>query len=174
MQGVYVVEPECIHDERGFFARTFCQREFLEHHLNPSCIQCNISYNLKKGTLRGMHFQLPPYGETKLVRCIKGTIYDVVIDLRPDSPTYKQWFSIQLTAANRKMLYIPDGCAHGFQTLEDHTEVLYQMSSIYVPHAARGVRWDDPHFQIKWPLQVEVISHRDAQYPHFSEDDLKS
>lgn len=170
LKGVVIIQPELLSDQRGFFARAFCQKEFSEQNLNPTLVQCNISFNLKKGTLRGMHFQAAPHGETKLVRCTMGSIYDVVIDLRPDSPTYKQWFSIQLSAAGRNMLYIPEGVAHGFQTLEDHSEVFYQMSSEYVASAARGLRWNDPSFNIIWPLPVEVISPKDAEYPMFSDD----
>lgn len=167
LRGAYTIEPEFKEDERGFFARTWCQREFREHGLNASLVQCNISFNRKMGTLRGMHFQRPPYGEAKLVRCTMGAIYDVIIDLRPDSLTFKKWFATELTAENRKMLYIPEGFAHGFITLTDNTEVFYQMSQFYHPEYADGVRWNDPAFNITWPIDVTVISDRDNSYPDF-------
>lgn len=169
LSGAYIIEPEFMEDERGFFARTWCQREFREHRLNTSLVQCNISFNKKKGTLRGMHFQRPPYEEAKLVRCTMGAIYDVIIDLRPDSPTFKKWFAAELTAENRKMLYIPEGFAHGFITLTDNTEVFYQMSQFYYPQYASGVRWNDPAFNIIWPIDVAVISDRDRNFPDFME-----
>ena len=169
LPGVFEIhlEPNC--DERGFFARTWCEREFKSHGLNPAVVQCNISFNVKKGTLRGVHFQAAPYGEAKVVRCTSGAIYDVVLDLRPVSPTFKKWIGFTLTAANRRMLYIPEGCAHGFLTLEDNTEVFYQMSEFYHPESARGVRWNDSAFQIAWPEKVEVISERDRTYPDFDQ-----
>lgn len=169
LSGAYIIEPEFKEDERGFFARTWCQREFREHGLNTSLVQCNISFNKKKGTLRGMHFQKPPYEEAKLVRCTMGAIYDVIIDLRPDSSTFKKWFATELTAENRKMLYIPEGFAHGFITLTDNTEVFYQMSQFYYPEYAIGVRWNDPSFNIIWPIDVAVISDRDRNYPDFND-----
>src|SRR5688500_11400400 len=135
LKGAYIIEPEKLEDERGFFARTWCAREFEEHGLNPRLAQCNISYNHKKGTLRGMHFQAKPYEEAKLVRCTIGAIYDVIIDLRPQSPTYTQWTAVELTADNHRMLYVPEGFAHGFQTLMDQTEVFYQMSNLYNPQS---------------------------------------
>ena len=155
-------------DERGFFARTWCQKEFEMHGLNPNVVQCNISFNRQKGTLRGMHYQTKPCREAKLVRCTRGAIYDVAIDLRKDSSSYKKWISVELTSEKRNMLYIPEGCAHGFLTLEHDTEVFYQMSEFYLPDAGRGVRWNDPEFQISWPGTVEVISERDQTYPDFS------
>jgi len=154
-------------DERGFFARTWCQREFESNKLNPKLVQCSISFSSRKGTLRGIHYQLPPYAETKLVRCTRGAIYDVVVDLRPDSPTYREWIAVTLTATNRHMVYVPEGCGHGFLTLEYETEVCYQMSEFYNAESARGVRWNDPAFQIAWPAKVEVISERDQTYPNF-------
>ena len=166
LKGAFVLEPERQEDERGFFARTFCQKEFEAHGLNPRLVQCNISFNKKKGTLRGMHYQAAPYEEAKLVRCTMGAIYDVIIDLRPQSPTYKQWIAEELSAENRKMLYIPGGFAHGFQTLEDNTEVFYQMSGYYAPEHATGVRWDDPTFGIKWPPERErLILLKDQDHP---------
>jgi dTDP-4-dehydrorhamnose 3,5-epimerase len=167
LKGAYIIEPEPIEDERGFFARSWCQQEFEAHGLNPNLVQCNISFNKKKGTLRGMHYQVTPHEEAKLVRCTKGAIYDVIIDLRPDSPTFKQWIAVELTAKNYKMLYIPEGFAHGFQSLEDNTEVFYQMSDFYHPQCARGVRWNDPVFKIEWPQNEWIISDRDLQYPYF-------
>jgi dTDP-4-dehydrorhamnose 3,5-epimerase len=177
LKGAYIIEPERVEDGRGFFARTFCRKEFESHGLNPHFVQCNISYNKKKGTLRGMHYQAAPYEEAKLVSCISGVLYDVIIDLRQDSPTYCQWIAVELTARssayssqltiNHKMLYIPEGFAHGFMTLMDNTEVFYQMSEFYMPEYARGVRWNDPAFNIHWPIDVVVISDRDKQYPDF-------
>jgi dTDP-4-dehydrorhamnose 3,5-epimerase len=217
LKGSYIIELEKLEDERGFFARTFCQREFEAHGLNSNVVQCNISYNKKRGTLRGMHFQIAPYQEAKLIMCLTGSIYDVIVDLRPDSPTYRQWIAVnlvsreqlsvssfqsatdssrltldaahssqlpafgsQLTAdsvhnsasglqltAHYGMFYIPGGFAHGFLTLEDETEVLYQMSEFYMPEYARGIRWNDPSFNISWPIDVAVISGKDKSYPDF-------
>jgi len=167
LKGAFTVEPELVQDGRGFFARTFDQKEFEAHGLNPRVAQCNISFNKKKGTLRGMHYQIAPYQEAKLVCCTKGAIYDVIIDLRKASPTLKQWVGVELTAQNRRMLYIPEGFAHGFQTLEDNTEVFYQMSEFYHPESARGVPWNDPAFGAVWPDDIRVISDRDRQYPDF-------
>ena len=167
LKGAFVIEAKRNEDERGFFARTFCQKEFEAHGLNPRLVQCNISFNKKKGTLRGMHYQAPPYEEAKLVRCTMGAIYDVIIDLRAGSPTFKQWLAVELTAQNRRMLYIPEGFAHGFQTLQDNTEVFYQMSKIYLPECAKGVRWDDVAFRIRWPNGERIISARDQQYGRF-------
>ena len=167
LKGTYIIELEPMEDERGFFARSFCQKEFKKHGLNPRIVQCNISFNKKRGTLRGMHYQVSPYEEAKLVSCIRGAIYDVIIDLRQDSPTYCQWFAVELTEENYKMLYIPKGFAHGFQTLEDNTVVFYQMSEFYYPECARGVRWDDSTFEIEWPLSEQVMSKKDLSYPDF-------
>jgi len=167
LPGVFEIELEPHQDNRGFFARAWCQKEFENYGLNPRFVQCNVSFNIAKGTLRGMHYQAQPWAESKVVRCTKGAIYDAVIDLRPNSPTYKEWFGLFLTDANRHMLYVPEGCGHGFLTLEDETEVFYQMSEFYNPEAARGVRWDDPAFQIAWPEKVVVISERDRTYPDF-------
>lgn len=160
---------EAVSDERGFFARSWCQNEFRSHRLNPKLVQCSISFNSRKGTLRGLHYQAAPFEEAKLVRCTRGAIYDVVLDLRPGSPAYKQWVGVELSAANRKMLYVPEGCAHGFLTLEDESEVSYQMSEFYHPESGRGVRWNDPEFGIHWPEEVKVISDRDRTYPGFAE-----
>ncbi len=165
LKGAYVIEIEPISDHRGFFARSWCEQEFRDRGLNSNLVQCNISFNLKKGTLRGMHYQAKPYEEAKLVRCTQGAIYDVIIDIRPDSPTFKKWFAVELSAANHHMLYIPESFAHGFQTLEDNTEVFYQMSEFYHPSAARGIRWDEPEFHLEWRLEDKIISERDLSYP---------
>jgi dTDP-4-dehydrorhamnose 3,5-epimerase len=165
--GTFVIEPERLEDERGFFARTWCQREFETHRLNPRLVQCSISSNKRRGTLRGMHYQIAPHAEAKLVRCTSGAIYDVIVDLRPESATFAQWLGFDLTADNRRMLYIPEGFAHGFQTLEDNTEVFYQMSEFYEPESARGVRWNDPTFNIEWPLLNPIISDKDKTYQDF-------
>jgi dTDP-4-dehydrorhamnose 3,5-epimerase len=168
LKDAYIIEVELIEDERGFFARSWCQNEFKERGLNPNLMQCNISFNKKKGTLRGMHYQVPPYEEAKLVRCTRGAIYDVAIDLRPESETFKQWVAVELTAENCRMLYIPEGMAHGFQTLEDNSEVFYQMTEFYVPESAKGFRWDDPVWNIDWPTcDRRVISDKDRNYPDF-------
>jgi dTDP-4-dehydrorhamnose 3,5-epimerase len=167
--GVCEIALEPRHDERGFFARSWCIEEFETHGLNPTLVQCSISFNTHKGTLRGVHYQVAPYQEAKLVRCTRGSIFDVAIDLRPHSPTFKSWVSAVLTAEQRNMLYVPEGCAHGFLTLEENTEVFYQMSEIFNPDSARGVRWDDPAFQIAWPAKVEQISERDRTCPDFVE-----
>lgn len=167
LNGAFIIDPERHEDERGFFARSWCQREFAEHGLNPRLAQCNISFNKKKGTLRAMHFQTQPHAEAKLVRCTQGAIYDVIVDLRSNSATFKQWIAVTLTAENRRMLYIPEEFAHGFLTLENDTEVFYQMSEFYAPQAARGFRWDDPLFAISWPEPVSIISQKDQQYEDF-------
>ena len=162
LNGAFIIDIEPREDERGFFTRSWCEDEFKKYGLNPRLAQCNISFNKKRGTLRGMHYQVAPFTEAKLVRCTMGAIYDVIIDLRPDSPTFKQWISVELTAVNHRALYIPEDFAHGFQTLMDNTEVFYQMSEFYHPECARGVRWDDPMFSVKWVLPVEYISDQDA------------
>ena len=167
LKGAYTIDLECVDDHRGFFARTFCREEFNKRGLNSSVAQCNISYNRKKGTLRGMHYQVAPHGEAKLVSCIAGSIYDVIIDLRANSETYCQWLAVEVSAQQRGMLYIPEGFAHGFQSLEDNTEVFYQMFQFYEPTAGRGVRWDDPAFGIEWPDGPRIISDRDKTYPDF-------
>lgn len=165
--GVFEIRLETIPDERGFFARSWCETEIAGRGLNPNLVQCNVSFNTRKGTMRGMHYQTAPYAETKLIRCTSGGIYDVVIDLRPGSKTFKSWISAVLTSKNRNMIYVPEGCAHGFLTLEDNSEVFYQMSQAYNAESARGVRWNDPAFQIQWPGKVEVMSERDRNYPNF-------
>lgn len=169
LKGAYIIELEKREDDRGFFARSWCTQEFKDQGLNSNLVQCNISFNRQRGTLRGMHYQAPPHEETKLVRCTRGAIFDVIIDIRPESPTFKQWVAFELAAENRKMLYIPEGMAHGFQTLEDKTEVFYQMSEFYHPQSARGVRWNDPAFEIDWPkAHQRMISDKDQSYPNFS------
>jgi len=167
-KGVFIIEPERLEDERGFFARTYCQKEFDAHGINLKIAQCNVSHNKYKGTLRGMHYQAAPMAEAKLVSCTRGTIYDVIIDLRPESPTYCQWLAEELNAENRKMMYVPEGFAHGFQTLEDDTEVFYQMSEFYSPEHARVERWDDPVFGIEWPFNTKIISENDNNYSFIS------
>ena len=167
LSGAYVIDLDTIEDERGFFARSWCKKEFTSHNLDSSLVQCNISFNKIKGTLRGMHYQESPYGEIKLVRCTQGAIYDVIIDLRANSPTFRSWYAVELTAINHKMLYIPEDFAHGFQTLEDNTEVMYQMSEYYHPDSARGVRWNDPAFSIPWPVENAIIADRDSAYSDY-------
>ncbi|HRW07725.1 MAG TPA: dTDP-4-dehydrorhamnose 3,5-epimerase [Caldilineaceae bacterium] len=162
----YVIDLQKHEDERGFFARSWCRNEFVEQGLDPNLVQCNISFNKKAGTMRGMHFQMEPHAETKLVRCTSGAIYDVIVDVRPESSTFLQWIGVTLSAENRTMLYVPKGFAHGFQTLVDNTEVFYQMSEFYAPGYAAGFRWDDPLFAIPWPQPVTVISTKDEAYPN--------
>jgi dTDP-4-dehydrorhamnose 3,5-epimerase len=199
LKGAFIIEIQKNEDDRGFFARSYCFREFEAHGLNPRVVQCNISYNAKKGTLRGMHYQVPPYEEAKLVRCTSGALYDVIVDLRPNSETYCHWFGFELSSpcslsqtlspvegltadhsplpvadpehrrrAHYRMLYIPEGFAHGFITLEGDTEVFYQMSEFYAPDSGRGFRWNDPAFGIEWPLKPAVISEKDRSYPDFN------
>jgi dTDP-4-dehydrorhamnose 3,5-epimerase len=161
IRGVFVIDPEPRADERGFFARTWCQREFEDHGLPLRIVQCGVSFNASAGTLRGLHYQSAPHAEEKLVRCTQGAIYDVAVDLREGSPTQYEWFAVELTAANHRMLYIPSGCAHGFLTLADNSEVSYQISQEFHFDSSRGVRWDDPAIGIRWPRPVRVISDRD-------------
>ena len=168
LEGAYIIEPEQLADERGFFARTWCAETFIEHGLPGHLSQCSIAFNHKKGTLRGMHFQEAPYAEAKLVRCTMGAIYDVIIDLRLGSPTYRQHIGVELTAQNRRQLFVPEGFAHGYQTLEDNTEVFYQMNVPYAPGAGRGVRWDDPAFGITWPADERIMNERDRDWPDYS------
>jgi len=167
LPGVFEIHLEPQADARGFFARTWCQKEFQRIGLTTQIAQCSVSFNTQKGTLRGMHYQATPFSETKIIRCTKGAIYDVVVDLRPGSPAFREWAAVVLTASNRSMLYVPEGCAHGFLTLEDETEVFYQISEFFNPELARGVRWDDPAFGISWPDAIEVISDRDRTYTNF-------
>ena len=165
LKGAFVIEMEKFEDKRGFFARAWCQKEVEANGLVSRMVQTNISFNKKRGTLRGMHYQVAPYEQIKLVRCTRGVIYDVIIDLRPDSPTFRKWTGVELTAENYIMLYVPENVAHGFQTLEDNTEVTYQVSQFYSPESERGVRYNDPVFQVEWPLPVEVISEKDIAWP---------
>jgi dTDP-4-dehydrorhamnose 3,5-epimerase len=165
LKGAFIIAPEPIEDERGFFARSFCRREFERQGLNSNLAQCNISFNKRKGTLRGMHYQLAPHAEVKIVRCTAGAICDVIIDLRPESPTFRQWIAVELTAENHLQLYVPEGFAHGYQTLSDNTETVYQVSEFYSPESERGIRWNDQTFGISWPLPVAAISAKDAAHP---------
>ncbi len=167
LKGAFVIKLKRLEDERGFFARSYCQNEFEEYGLFPKVVQANVSYNKQKGTLRGMHYQTSPYEEAKIVRCTRGAIYDVIIDLRKDSPTYKQWFGIELSADNRETLFVPESFAHGFQTLLDHTEITYMVSQFYTPGSERGIRWNDPAIGIQWPLEVRVISPKDANWDDY-------
>lgn len=168
LAGAFMIEIEPLQDERGFFARTWCSKEFSERGLNPNLDQCSISYNNKKGTLRGMHFQTHPFEEAKVIRCTRGRIFDVIVDLRGSSATYKQWIGVELSAENSNMVYVPEGFAHGFQTLEDSTEVYYQISQFYHPDHASGFRYNDASFTIHWPLPVTAISDKDSGYSDFS------
>jgi dTDP-4-dehydrorhamnose 3,5-epimerase len=165
LAGTYIVELEPREDERGFFARTFCAREFKAHGLATEFVQCSVSLTRKRGTLRGMHYQLPPAAEAKLVRCTRGALLDVLVDLRPDSATRFDHIAVELTAQNRRALYVPEMVAHGFQTLEDETEVFYQISQFYAPDKATGVRYDDPKLGIRWPLPVSTINQKDLNWP---------
>lgn len=168
LKGAFVIDPERFNDDRGFLARSFSFKEFESHGLNPHMAECNISFSRRRYTVRGMHFQHPPHAQAKLVRCTKGAIYDVILDLRPESPTFKQWIGEELTSENRRMLYVPEGFAHGFQTLEDDTEVFYQISNFYAPGSEGGVRWNDPVFAIDWPATDGItINQRDQNYPDF-------
>jgi dTDP-4-dehydrorhamnose 3,5-epimerase len=167
LAGAFLIEPEKAKDDRGFFARSWCKREFEARGLNPQLVQCNISLSRNKGTLRGIHYQASPYQEAKLVRCTAGSIFDVIIDLRLNSPSFGKYATEVLSAGNHKMLFVPEGFAHGFLTLEDNTEVFYQMSEFYSPEHARGIRWNDPAFGINWPLTPPIISERDRSYSDF-------
>lgn len=169
LKGAYLVELEIFEDERGYFARSWSQREFEEQGLDARLAECNISFNKRKGTLRGMHYQDAPHGQVKLVRCTRGAIFDAIVDLRPDSETFRQWVGFELTPDNGRMLYVPEKFAHGFQTLADSSEVFYQMSSVFAPESAKGVRFDDPAFKIEWPHAEErIIIARDREYPDFT------
>jgi len=168
LNGAYVIEIKKLEDARGFFSRVWCKNEFEAHGLIPDIVQINTSLSKKKGTLRGMHYQVEPNQESKIIRCTKGSIYDVIIDLRPKSPTYKKWLGIELTAENYKMLYVPEDFAHGFQTLEDDTEVVYQVSQFYSPQSEQGVRYNDPAFGIRWPIDVQVITDKDKNWADYT------
>ena len=168
LYGAYIIHPERLEDSRGFFARSWCQKEFAQHGLMDKLVQCNISYNKVGRTLRGMHFQTKPYQETKLVRCTAGAIHDIIIDIRPESPTYKQWLGVNLSAENRTMLYVPEGFAHGYMTLVDATEVFYQVTSFYTPGAECGIRWNDPLFDIVWPFSENlIVSEKDSSWSDY-------
>jgi dTDP-4-dehydrorhamnose 3,5-epimerase len=167
LAGAFLIDLEPHADDRGFFARTFCRREFEAHGLDPAVVQCNTSFNRKAGTLRGLHYQMPPASEAKLVRCVRGAIHDVIVDLRPDSPTHGKHFAANLTAANRRALFVPRSFAHGFQTLEDDSEVQYQMSEYYQPERSAGFRYDSPALTITWPLPITSISAQDLAWPSF-------
>lgn len=168
LSGAYLIEIEPHEDERGYFARTWCREEFLKHQLNTTIAQCSISYNRKKGTLRGVHYQVKPFEEAKVVACINGAIYDLIVDLRPASETFQRWFAVELSAEKKNMLYVPEGFAHGFQTLEDDCEIFYQISEEHQPEYARGIRFDDPAFGFQWPIGERLISERDRTFPDFS------
>jgi dTDP-4-dehydrorhamnose 3,5-epimerase len=168
LPGAFIIDVERREDERGFFARAWCEDEFEEHGLSTHVVQCNLAYNRAKDTVRGMHYQAAPHAEVKVVRCTRGAVYDVIVDLRSDSPTFKRWVGVELNAENRRMLYIPEGFAHGYQTLADETETYYQVSAFYEPGAERGVRWDDPAFDIVWPqAERRIISAKDRSWPDF-------
>jgi dTDP-4-dehydrorhamnose 3,5-epimerase len=168
IEGAFLIETEPVVDERGFFARTFCRDEFARNGLDPCVAQCAVSFNARSGTLRGMHLQTPPHEEAKLVRCTRGAIHDVLLDLRRDSAAFGRWWAVELNAEQGRLVYVPEGVAHGFQTLEPDTEVSYQMSRAYAPEAATGVRWDDPAVGIEWPLEVTSISTRDRELPYLA------
>ena len=169
LKGVYIIEIEAIKDERGFFARSFCRKEFEKYGLNSNIVQCNISYNKKKGILRGMHYQVKPHEEAKIVSCVKGSIYDVIIDLRPDSPSYHQWFAIELNAENYQMLYIPEGFAHGFCVLSETAHFLYKCTQFYAPEDEGGIICSDPDIGIRWPVKKPIVSAKDKQNPRLSD-----
>ena len=170
LPGAFLVDIDRRDDDRGFFARTWCRHEFAEMGLNADLAQCNVSYTKRRGTLRGMHWQASPHTEAKLVRCTGGAIWDSIIDLRPDSPTYMKHFGVELTAQSGRAIYIPEGMAHGFVTLQDDCEVSYQMSEFHEPAAARGIRWNDPAFAIAWPVADPILHPRDAAYPDYQEN----
>jgi dTDP-4-dehydrorhamnose 3,5-epimerase len=165
IEGVVVIEPQKLVDERGFFARSWCREAFAERGLNPDVAQANIGFSPRRGTLRGLHYQAAPHAEAKLVRCTRGAIYDVAVDLRPDSPTFLGWIGLRLSADSHRMLYVPEGCAHGYLTLTDDAEISYQASRPYVREAARGRRYDDPALDIEWPIEIEIVSEQDRSWP---------
>jgi dTDP-4-dehydrorhamnose 3,5-epimerase len=169
LQGAFIIEVQRLEDDRGFFGRSFCRREFSERRLNPEVVQCNISFNRDTGTLRGMHYQAAPHAEDKVIRCTRGCLYDVIVDLRRESPTFKQWIAVELSEDNRQMLYVPKGFAHGFQTLTDNTEIFYLMSEFYHPESSRGARWNDPAFGIQWPEgERAILSERDRNWTDYT------
>lgn len=167
LKNAYVIELEKREDHRGFFARTWDEKEFEKHNLNSNLVQCNVSFSKKCGTLRGMHYQKKPFEESKVIRCVKGKIFDVIIDLRSSSSTFKKWFGVELTEENYKMLYVPEGFAHGFQTLEDNSEIIYQVSEFYTPKSELGIHWNDPAFNITWPIEEKIITDKDNSWKLF-------
>jgi dTDP-4-dehydrorhamnose 3,5-epimerase len=167
LKGAFIVEIEKLTDDRGFFGRSWCRKEFEAYGLTSRVVQTNVSFNRKKATLRGMHYQIAPHQESKFIRCTRGAIYDVIIDLRSELPTYKQWVGVELTADNYSMLFVPEGFSHGFMTLMDNTEITYQVSEFYTPGSEKGIRFNDPTFRIRWPLEVSVISDKDRTWPDF-------
>jgi dTDP-4-dehydrorhamnose 3,5-epimerase len=173
LKGAFLVEVKKMEDERGFFGRAWCQNEFTDHGLNPNFVQLNTSFSRKKGTIRGMHYQVDPYQEVKFIRCTRGRIWDVIIDLRPESPTFMKWTGNELTADNYRMVYVPENFAHGFITLEDNSEVYYPVSQVYTPGAERGLRYNDPLFKIKWPIDVTMVSDKDKNHEDFNLSRLK-
>jgi dTDP-4-dehydrorhamnose 3,5-epimerase len=168
LPGAFAIDLEPRRDERGFFARAFCGNEFAQHGLETAVVQANLSQNVARGTLRGMHYQRAPYAEVKVVRCVSGAIYDVIIDIRPESPTYRKWLGVELTRDNRRALYVPEGFAHGYQALEDDSEVLYLVSQFYTPSHEAAIRWNDPQFSVRWPLPDPILSPKDALHPDFT------
>ncbi len=173
LKGAFLVEVKKIEDDRGFFGRAWCANEFKQNGLNPAFVQLNTSFSHKKGTIRGMHYQVDPYQEVKFIRCTRGRIFDVIIDLRPDSPTFMKWVGNELSADNYRMVYVPENFAHGFVTMEDNSEVYYPVSQFYTPGAERGLRWNDPAFKIKWPVEISMVSDKDQSHKDFSIESLK-
>ena len=173
LKGAWLIEIKKIEDDRGFFGRSWCREEFEAHGLNANICQMNTSLTLKKGTIRGMHYQVDPYQETKFIRCTRGSVYDVIVDLRPDSPTFLQWVGHELTADNYRMVYVPENFAHGLVSLEDNSEVYYPVTQFYTPGAERGMRWNDPAINIQWPVDIEIVSEKDGSHPDFSIESLK-
>jgi len=173
LKGAFIIEIKKLEDERGFFGRAWCQKEFEEHGLNGNICQINTSYTKNKGTIRGLHYQVNPYQETKFLRCTRGRIFDIIIDLRPDSPTFMQWIGNELSSDNYKMVYVPENFAHGILTLEDNSEVYYPVTQFYTQGAERGIRWNDPAFNIKWPVEVEIVSEKDNSHPDFDISHIK-
>ncbi len=173
LKGAFIIEIQKLEDERGFFGRAWCQKEFEAHGLNPNMCQINTSYTKKKGTIRGLHYQIDPYQEAKFIRCTRGRIFDIMIDLRPDSPTFMQWIGNELSSDGYKMVYVPENFAHGILSLEDNSEVYYPVTQFYTPGAERGIRWNDPAFDIKWPIEVEIVSEKDNSHPDFDISHLK-
>ena len=168
LSGAHVIEPEKLGDERGFFARIWCEKEFADHGLKPGIVQSNVGFSPKAGTLRGLHFQIQPHAEIKVLRCPRGAIFDVIVDLRPESPTFKQWHGVELSAENGKMIYVPEGFAQGYLTLAENTEIYYHTSEFYHPESASGIRYDDAEFALEWPVPIEVISDQDQNWPDFT------